>query len=204
MTFFKRTVTPMIFGVAHLFITACGGESDPSQLQDTRPGERLPSGLPGIDLSLNPDLTPPGLPPDLWPNCEDPYVSAIQFAKVRQDSSSRGVVSITAVVTNRGRQAFLSGAGQQVIQLYEESSGGVVRMVASRAFGNLNPNQTATVRYQRSWWTGDEFPPVYRAIIVYDPDISIDGNPNNDDCGTTNNSRERNSIEINRLFSSRP
>lgn len=45
-----------------------------------------------------------------------------------------------------------------------------------------------------------EFPPNYRTIIVYDPDIRMDGNPNNDDYNVGNKDRSRSGTGINDLF----
>jgi hypothetical protein len=47
----------------------------------------------------------------------------------------------------------------------------------------------------------NEFPPSYRLVIAYDPDISNDGNPANDDCNGRNNVQSVTSAQINSLFS---
>ncbi|WP_461044362.1 hypothetical protein [Spirosoma harenae] len=38
----------------------------------------------------------------------------------------------------------------------------------------------------------NEFPPNYRAVIVYEPDILTDNNKNNDDANTENNTLVKN------------
>ena len=58
--------------------------------------------------------------------------------------------------------------------------------------------------YEREWNssspTEGEFPPDYIVKISYDPDILIDGNPDNDDCNPGNNEVTRSGAGINTLL----
>ncbi len=135
--------------------------------------------------------------------CPDPAVESIEFAITRRDTAFRGRVRIRANVTNLGG-AFRSGAGQQSIVLEEVPLGGRGRVVAQRPFVNLDAGETISVTWYRNWNASSpaegEFPPTYRAYLSYDPDIYIDGNDANDDCGTRNNVLERSGTGINDLF----
>jgi hypothetical protein len=76
--------------------------------------------------------------------------------------------------------------------------------VATKQFVNLAPGATETVAYERAWNSSSpsegEFPPSYRLLITYDPDIYMDGNPENDDCDLSNNQMDRSGTGINELF----
>lgn len=77
-------------------------------------------------------------------------------------------------------------------------------MVAQVPFQNLAPAQEVNLVYERNWDAASpaegEFPPTYRLLIGYDPDILLDGNPNNDDCNSNNNQLERSGADVNALF----
>ncbi len=135
--------------------------------------------------------------------CPDPAVESIEFAITRRDTAFRGRVRIRANVTNLGG-AYRSSAGQQSIVLEEVPLGGRGRVVAQQPFVNLDAGEEITVTWYRDWNASSpaegEFPPTYRAYLSYDPDISIDGNDANDDCGRSNNVLERSGTGINDLF----
>lgn len=65
-------------------------------------------------------------------------------------------------------------------------------------------DQAVTVMFERPWNISSpaegEFPPSYMLEIGYDPDIRIDGNPNNDDCRLGNNRLERSGAEVRAPF----
>ena len=82
-----------------------------------------------------------------------------------------------------------------------EGSGINFTVVATQDFEDLAPGETVTVSFTKvGWSTVNEFPPDYRVFIVYAPDIFMDGNDNNDDCATSDNTLERSGSEINDLF----
>ncbi|MCS7021256.1 MAG: hypothetical protein NZU63_05450 [Gemmataceae bacterium] len=88
--------------------------------------------------------------------------------------------------------------------MYEVPLGGRPRLVARLPFERLNQGQELRVRVIRTWDASSpaegEFPPSYRLVIAYDPDIRLDGNPHNDDVDLHNNTLERSGDAINRLF----
>lgn len=135
--------------------------------------------------------------------CEDPAAQSITFEVVTRTSTFRGLVRITGTVRNLGGD-FDSNPGQQVVQLYEEPLGGRARLVATQPFVDLAAGGEVRVSFERAWDASSpaegEFPPNYLLVIDYDPDILTDGNANNDDCQTANNSLERSSSAINELF----
>lgn len=138
------------------------------------------------------------------PKCPDPAVEKIDFTIVSRTGKFSGKVRITGVVKNVGLAPYISGPNQQAVHLYEFIPGGSARLVAKKNFQNLNPGQQVTVAYERNWDASSpsegEFPPSYRVIIAYDPDIRLDSNPKNDDCNINNNQKERSGADINALF----
>lgn len=140
--------------------------------------------------------------------CIDPAAFDVSFAVVRRDTQFRGRVRITGTVKNIGTAAFTCNPGTQQASahLYElppgATSGGTLR--AHTDFSSLAVNGTVTVTYERDWDSSSpsegEFPPSYKLMIVYDPDIRLDGNPANDDCHMNNNDKSRSGTEINALF----
>ncbi|MBU0485996.1 MAG: hypothetical protein KKB30_15945 [Proteobacteria bacterium] len=137
-------------------------------------------------------------------SCPDPAAYAIDFRIVNRGSQFAGTVEIMGTVKNVGTASYESGANQQMAQLYEAPLGGAGRLVASQSFQNLTAGQTVTVSYTRQWNASSpsegEFPPNYKLLVVYDPDISMDGNAKNDDCNGVNNQKERSGADINALF----
>ncbi|MDI1472665.1 MAG: hypothetical protein QMD43_07235 [Thermodesulfovibrio sp.] len=138
------------------------------------------------------------------PKCPDPAVEKIDFTIISKTSQFSGKVRITGVVKNAGLAPYISGANQQAVYLYEIPMGGTARLVAQKKFQNLNPGQQVIITYERNWNASSpaegEFPPSYKVIIAYDPDIRLDGNPQNDDCNVNNNQKERSGTDINALF----
>jgi hypothetical protein len=104
-------------------------------------------------------------------------------------------VKITGTVRNVGKGAFASNPGQQAVYLYEGD-----KIVASKNFTNLASNATLTVSFTRKWSSGTEFPPMYKLVILYDPDIYLDGNPANDDANSSNNQIQRSGQGLNDLL----
>ena len=58
--------------------------------------------------------------------------------------------------------------------------------------------------WERDWNSSSpsegEFPNSYRLLILYDPDIYMDANKDNDDCNQNNNKKERSGTEINDML----
>jgi hypothetical protein len=146
----------------------------------------------------NPALQRPGIRLPAG-QCPDPAAQRIDFRIVSRTSQFAGSVEIVGVVKNLGGGAYESQPNQQMMHLYEDA-----RLVKHQAFHNLAPGQEVTIRYTRSWNSASpaegEFPPTYKLVIVYDPDITKDGNPKNDDCVWANNTRTRSGTGINALF----
>jgi len=138
----------------------------------------------------------------LKPACPDP-AAQIEFRLVRRDSQFAGLVAVKASVKNLGAP-YVTAPGQQLLSLYEIVPGSAPRLVASQPFANLASGEVASVTFNRTWNASSpaegEFPPSYRAVISYDPDIRIDGNVKNDDCRATNDSVEQSGTAINALF----
>ena len=86
--------------------------------------------------------------------------------------------------------------------LYEDN-GGIPKVVAYQTFQYLKVNQKIIFSYTREWSKGSpaegEFPPRYKLVISYAPDLYTDGNRNNDDFNTLNNEFEKSGSEINSM-----
>ncbi|HEY8075254.1 MAG TPA: hypothetical protein VIF62_14115 [Labilithrix sp.] len=139
-------------------------------------------------------------PPVLTLMCPDPAAASIDYALVSRATQFSGQVRITGTVRNVGGAAYVSGPNQQLALLYEVPIGGRPVLVAQRAFQNLAPGEAVQVSFTRAWSAAIEFPPTYRLIVTYDPDIRLDGNPKNDDCNGGDNVRDRAGSEISALF----
>jgi len=131
----------------------------------------------------------------------DPAAKRIEAKILKRtlpDKRTHARVRIKGVVKNRGA-SYRSNPGQQVAKLYEND-----RVVAEKAFSNLNSKQEVYVKYDRRWSASTEFPPTYKLVIEYDPDIRMDANPMNDDCRMGNNQKSlRGSVISNLILGSR-
>jgi hypothetical protein len=158
-----------------------------------------PLPVPPRPLQPGPTLPIPHPPGPLF-TCPDPSAARMDLAVVRRDPSGwSGRVRITGVVKNVGSAPYVSGANQQIVSIYQVQNNHNV-LVATRAFGNLAVGEETTIVFETEWYAPNEFPPSFRMMIVYDPDIRLDGNPKNDDCKMSNNTRERTGAEISALF----
>ena len=137
----------------------------------------------------------------------DPAVVRFEFSITKNKlRPTRGTAHITAVVKNIGDTPYNTGPAQQNIQIFElplgRASSGPAKKVCT--FGNLTVGQEVRCQYDRPWDSSSpaegEFPPNYKAMIVYDPDITLDGNPKNDDKNAKNNSLEASGSPINARF----
>ncbi len=151
-----------------------------------------------VALTLTASLIPTtGLtcPADCEEGQPNPAADRIDYELLEMTSSTTGTVLITGVVENKGSGDFDSNPGQQSVLLYEGTT-----LLAQTDFEDLAPGETVSVSAEVDWSTSNEFPPTYRVVISYDPDIFIDGNEANDDCATSDNALSRDGAEINDLF----
>lgn len=154
-----------------------------------------------IALSCDTDETSSGPPPTI-----DLEATSIDFA-IDNVVNFVADATITGTITNI-EDDFVSGSGQQAILLYERSlgtpPGNPGNEVARVNFTTLGAGETLTISYTRTWNASSpaegEFPPDYRIVISYDPDLLIDGNEDNDDDNFANNELTRNGLGINQLF----
>jgi len=137
----------------------------------------------------------------------DPAVVRIEFSITKNKfHPTRGTAHITAVVKNVGDAPYNTGPAQQNIQIFElplgRTSAGPAKKVCT--FANLTVGQEVRCQYDRPWDSSSpaegEFPPNFKAMIVYDPDIRLDGNPKNDDVNSKNNSLQVSGSAINDRF----
>ena len=136
-----------------------------------------------------------GCPP---PHCEgpDPRAMEIRYSLISSSSPFTGTVRIAGVVSNWGLSPFESSQGQQSVLLYEGDE-----LVGQQDFSELPVNGAVEVTYERTWNIAEEFRQTsYTVIVDYDPDIFIDGNPNNDDCNLADNDLTRSSAGLDALF----
>lgn len=147
-----------------------------------------------IDRPVRPIVRPP-----IYSCGIDPAAARIDFQVLSRTSQFRGRVRVTATVKNVGHLPFISRTGQQTALLYSDRT-----LIARRDFVNLAVGQAFTFTYDRNWDSSSpaegEFPPQYRLVVTYDPDIYIDGNSQNDDCSNANNNRVRSGVDINALL----
>ncbi len=150
--------------------------------------------LPGVDMQCGTDAQK--VLCDANVNAPAPALDSIDFLLVDKYTSSTGRIQVWGVVKNKGLARYESDPGQQRIHLYED---GV--LVSTYDFEDLAPGDSIGVIYYREWTDATrEFPPTYRAEIVYDPDILIDGNPANNDCSFDDNVLTRSGAGANALF----
>ncbi len=169
-------------------------------------GGRHPASPGAKECGLDPTKDPLGcvsFPPCESNACPDPAATDIEFTIMRRTSPFAGVVRVRGKVRNLGG-FYGSRPNQQALLLFEVPLGGSPRLVSTQTFTDLAPGEEVVVDYARPWNSSSpsegEFPPSYRLIITYDPDITLDGNPDNDDCVSVNNRRERSGQGINELF----
>ncbi len=150
-------------------------------------------------------MVPPGGLVTVKP-CIDPAAFEVRFDIVQRHDTWKALMKITGVVKNVGNQPFVSDPRQAVAYLYElppgATTGGTLR--AQKQFGDLPVGGTVEVSWEREWNSSSpsegEFPPSYRLLIGYDPDIYMDANKQNDDCDQSNNSKTRSGMDINSML----
>lgn len=121
----------------------------------------------------------------------DPAVTDISFRYLKPTTGDK--IQVVVTVKNLGLMNYESGSNQQNVQLWEEYSGSNRKMVKLFPFQNLNASASFSFSYERPVFKpSDEFPPHYKAMIVYEPDILSDNNTKNDDSNAANNSLTKN------------
>lgn len=126
-----------------------------------------------IFKKLHPSISVP-LPPKSprMSGCPDIRVTANQVR------SSNGYSIVTVKVVNTSNVDYLSGRGQQAL-------------VINRQAGSVKVPFTNLRRGDEIVWRDrvgpSEHPITYSIAISFDPDIFVDGNPQNDDCRRSNN-----------------
>lgn len=131
--------------------------------------------------------------------CPDLSADRIEFGIVSKTGQFKGKVRVVGVVKNVGNKDYKSSPHQQSIVLYQGN-----KLVSTKAFQNLAVNQEERIVYERDWDASSpsegEFPPEFKLALTFDPDISMDGNLENDECNSTNNHKTRSGADINALF----
>ncbi len=123
-------------------------------------------------------------------SCDGPDLAAfltLKEAERKPDGSYR--LRFDFGLRNVGSADFVSGRGQQHIVLLNGSRT-VVGPVEFSPPGPVHSGVSHTYRGFRGAtfdWHGGEFATDVVARIGYDPDIFMDGNPDNDDCNMSNN-----------------
>jgi len=126
-----------------------------------------------------------------YKNTIDPAVTNISFTTLKKTTGDK--LKITGVIKNIGGKNFISGENQQFIQLWEIRSAVDRHKLKDLAFTRLNAGQELKISIELpAIKPGKEFPPDYQILIVYDPDIYIDANKDNDDAVSSNNSLTKN------------
>lgn len=171
----------------HLILTSITALISAAQLANAEDFSR-------INRPLRPIIRPP-----IYSCGIDPAAQRIDFEVLSRTTQFRGRVRVTATVKNVGHLDYVSRSGQQTALLYSDRT-----LVARRDFVNLAVGQAFTFSYDRNWDSSSpsegEFPPQYRLIVTYDPDIYLDSNPRNDDCSNANNDRTRSGADINGML----
>ncbi len=141
-------------------------------------------------------------------NGPDPAVQVLKVDKsvITRNGHRVGILAIASTLKNIGRKDYISKRGQQSfsIQVKDPSISGprAIHIVKSEDFPTLRKGASITLRgryeipYFIEW--GHRTPRygecratlIVYGTITYDPDISIDGNPHNDDCNLNNNMKQ--------------
>ncbi len=156
---------------------------------------------------VTPQQVRPGRPLQLA--CPDPAIVSFSVGRITSTPGPAPgnwpiyTIQLRAVLKNVGGGAYNTRPNQQAVAIIERGSR--TRDVKYQPFGNLGVGAQVMVTAQiRNWRRSNEFPPNYEAHIRYDPDISIDGNPQNDDCRGANNKRTITGAQINAAIDALP
>lgn len=134
----------------------------------------------------------------------DPAIISLK-ANVTKLSATKVEIEIVGTIKNNGGKTFKSGPGQQAVRLYAYPSlsfgGAKGKVLLEREFTTLKAGQHISYRYTMTWDVTPgvgRIPHDYVFQIDYDPDIRMDGNPNNDDANLTNNKKSLRHSDINK------
>ncbi len=190
-------VQPSVPGMGSPAATQGGNPIAPNKLKDMgdaakpmfnpppRVPERITSDLKRPRLPVAPVAVAPG-------GCPDPTITL----RVRYGGADN--IWLDAVIHNNGSVPFISQSTQQMVTFYHGE-----RVLLSRPWGvwQIPPGANIFENHIVHWDRASEFPAGFTAAIIYDPDIFIDGNPQNDDCVMTNNKSSVTVDEVRRVLS---
>lgn len=152
----------------------------------------------------------PGIKPPLQlkaVGCPDPAIYDLKPAWPAKNSDGTYSFRLLALTKNVGAVPFESARRQTQITLKEGS-----RVLLSEPWSSpmaesvvLAPGQGFSAVFLVSHWNpSSEFLADFSAELSYDPDIYIDSNPKNDDCGRGNNRKVLTVGEVRRLLGVTP
>jgi len=125
----------------------------------------------------------------------------LSYSLVSQSSATTGVVRISGKIKNIGNANFSSTIQQQYAAIYERTLGTTTETEEiALNFTTMSAGEETTFFYDRNWDTTIEFQPEFILRIVMDPDITLDGNLNNDDVNFNNHQIILQGNQINSLF----
>lgn len=135
----------------------------------------------------------------------DPAAYKLKFDIVRRDTKFRGRIRVTGIVKNVGQAPYIDphhGAGGA--RMFRGQPFTNEFLVKRANLNDLKPGETQVLVYEREWNSSSssegEFPPTYWLDVGYDPDITLDSCPTNDDCYAKNNRISKSGMAINDLF----
>lgn len=111
----------------------------------------------------------------------------LTLSNIRRNSDGSYNFTLNAGVSNVGSADYQSGNNQQGARLYPTGSSRTT-LANLNSWSNLPAGRSVSTQFHvRNYRTSTEFFTGYTLRISYDPDIRMDGNPNNDDCRNSNN-----------------
>ncbi|MFZ5668752.1 MAG: hypothetical protein ACOY4K_04610 [Pseudomonadota bacterium] len=166
-----RTIASVIAFAASASVAASVAAEPFTPVAPVAPGPALPT----------PRLTPVAC-------AVDPAIASITLTK----GSRPGQVRVSYQIVNRGRSAWRSGDGQQLVNMraVNNNTGGAFTSsaaLASRAAAGAVMQRFLSPFIDNAF-DAFEFGGEVEVAIAYDPDILIDGNRCNDDINPANNS----------------
>jgi hypothetical protein len=125
----------------------------------------------------------------------------LSYSLVSKSSPTTGVIRISGKIKNIGNANFSSTIQQQHAAIYERVPGTTTEVEEiALNFTTMSAGEENTFFYDKNWDTTIEFQPEFILRIVMDPDITLDGNLNNDDVNFNNHQIILQGNEINSLF----
>lgn len=151
----------------------------------------------------------PVVKPMLRVRCPDPAIARIVPGWPTKNRDGTFNFKLFAVVKNVGQGTFESRRSQQHIILKQGGRVLTTQTWSSRYATRiiLRPGASASMTpfYIRNWNANPgEFSANFSAHISYDPDIRRDGNPKNDDCRNSNNSKTLTVDQVRNLVRNAP